>query len=112
MFCLDHSLFIGITTRQRLSKLFENGDVSDREVDQFHNAVRGFYCKATAYVLANLPFHDSVIQNSDFDNRENVNISQVIFLSQGTIQVIYISIIMLLDTQICCHSHLNPTLIN
>ena len=61
MFCLDHSLFIGITTRQRLSKLFENGDVSDREVDQFHNAVRGFYCKATAYVLANLPFHDSVI---------------------------------------------------
>lgn len=77
----DTSLFIGIT-RQLLVRLEDGGDISSEQVKVFYTAVRGFYCRAATYALANLPLKGSVLQNSEFVNfesRESANISQVTF---------------------------------
>ena len=58
---LDASLFIGLTTKQLLSKPEDEGDITPAEVSTFYLAVRCFYVKALEYAFANLPLDDPVI---------------------------------------------------
>ena len=69
-------------TRPLLVRLHEDGDISSQQVKLFYAAVRGFYCRAASYALANLPLKDVVLQNSEFVNfgsRESATISHVTF---------------------------------
>ena len=75
-------MFIGITTKQLVLKLHNDGDISTRQMHGFYTSARAFYYKAAAYALSNLPLKDAVLQNAvfvNFDNRESANISQVTF---------------------------------
>ena len=79
-FIIDAGLFIGITTRQLLLKMENDGDISPRQVKVFYEAVREFYTTATKYALANLPFKDELLQSASFvqfENREKAVFSQV-----------------------------------
>ena len=49
-------------TKQRLSKLEDEGDITPVEVKTFYLAVRAFYITATEYAFANLPLKDDVLQ--------------------------------------------------
>ena len=67
-------------------RLHEDGDISSQQVKLFYAAVRGFYCTAASYALANLPLKDVVLQNSEFVNfgiRESATILMLHSLFQG-----------------------------
>ena len=67
---IDEDLQIGFTTRLRLMKLLNDGDISDRQVKVFFKAVRSFYQRSVEYAIANLPHGDEVLHNSRFLNYE------------------------------------------
>lgn len=66
----DSNLVIGFVTKQKLQKLFDDGDISDLNKKKFYIAVRSFYIDATSQALAKLPFDDPVLNNSVFVNFE------------------------------------------
>ena len=69
-------------TKQLLSKLEDEGDITSTEVKTFYLAVRGFYVRASEYAFANLPLDDPVLKNSqfvDFKRRDEGDFSQVEF---------------------------------
>ena len=79
---LDTGLYIGITTRQLLNKLENDGAISPSQVMVFYVAVRSFYCTAAKYVKENLPLKDAVLKNAcfvDFEQRSTAEFSQVEF---------------------------------
>ena len=69
-------------TKQLLSKLHNDGDISTHQLRNFYASARAFFQKAASYALSNLPVKDAVLQNAvfvNFKNRESANISQVAF---------------------------------
>ena len=69
-------------TRQFIRRLEEGGDVTTRQVKEFHRAVREFYSTVATYALANLPLKDEVLQNAEFVNfgdRASATITQVTY---------------------------------
>ena len=78
-------LYIGITTKQLLSRLENDGDISPVQIRVFYQAVRSFYHTAAEYALANLPLKDAVLHNASFlffDKRERALFCQVEYLIQ------------------------------
>ena len=47
----DSKLVIGFTTRQKLRKLFDDGDISELTKNKFYKAVRSFYIDAASQAL-------------------------------------------------------------
>ena len=81
----DDKLFIGLTTRSTLHKLFEAGDISSSQVDKFYNGVRAFYTMAVEYATKNLPLDDLVMTNSMWINlstRLTTSIDAVLYFVQ------------------------------
>lgn len=69
-------------TRQLMSKLEDDGDITTTDVKRFFLAVRGFYCTAAKYAFNNLPLDDLVLKNSrfiDFKKRNQFDFSHVEF---------------------------------
>lgn len=66
----DKNIFIGLVTKQKLQKLFNDGDISELSKKKFYKAVRLFYLDAASEALQKLPFSDSVLNNSVFVNFE------------------------------------------
>ena len=64
----DNALHIGLVTRSLLWKLLDEGDISDRQVKTFYNAVRQFYERAAEYAISNLPLHDETLKSAQFLN--------------------------------------------
>ena len=78
----DTEIYIGLVTKQRLLKLFNEGDISDGERKKFLSGVKNFYLKATSEALKKLPFDDAVLVNArfvDFNQREECCFSCVEF---------------------------------
>ena len=81
-FCIcfvDDDIFIGLITRQRLNKLFREGDLSPTEKSKFLKSVRAFYIRAMEYSIANLPLND-LLRNAAFvhiPSREDARFTQV-----------------------------------
>ena len=78
-------VFVGLTTRSTLHKLFEAGDISSSQVDKFYNGVRAFYTKAMEYATKNLPLDDLVMTNSTWINlstRLTSSIDEVLYFVQ------------------------------
>ena len=65
---IDDALFVGLTTRQQLRKLLNDGDICNGDICQFYSAVRAFYSTAAAYALKSLPIKDDVLFNAQIVN--------------------------------------------
>ena len=77
---LDHSVFIGISTRAAVRKLLEEGDIGPSDTSRFYRSVRAFYVQAMKYALDNLPIKDSLLRNARFLNfkaKDDATFSQV-----------------------------------
>ena len=57
-------MFVGIATKSKLNKLFDEGDISKNEKDKFLDGVLQFYCSVTKYGLQKLPLSDEVLMHS------------------------------------------------
>ncbi len=66
----DDANIIGITTKQRLKKLLDDGDISERQKRIFYKSVRSFFIDAASEALQKLPFSDEVLNHSKFVNFE------------------------------------------
>ena len=74
--------YVGITARQLLKKLEEEGDISPAKAKAFYQAVCTFYTTAADYAWKNLPLSDSVLKNAgivNFEARETSLFTQVEF---------------------------------
>jgi hypothetical protein len=91
----DCSIHIGYTTRTKIHKYLDEGDLSDSEVKTFYMAVRSFYEKAVQYAIKNLPLDDEVLRNAAFVNFE-ARETAAFFLckwnisSKGTLSVMHL----------------------
>ena len=77
---IDHSIFIGISTRSTLRKLLEEGDICPSDESKFYRSARAFYVQAMKYALDNLPIKDSLLKNAKFVNfktKDDATFSQV-----------------------------------
>ena len=52
---LDTSLYVELVTKQHISKLEDEGDITPAEVKTFFLSVHGFYVTATEFAFDNLP---------------------------------------------------------
>ncbi|XP_061093937.1 uncharacterized protein LOC133126086 [Conger conger] len=59
-------LNIGFTTRAKLNKLLDKGDITPQQVDSFHEAVLCFLTSAVDYALKKLPLKEPLLKHSTF----------------------------------------------
>ena len=59
-------MFIAISTKTLINKLFEEGDISPAEKQKFYSAVHRFYSETFSYTIQKLPINDSVLKHSVF----------------------------------------------
>ena len=64
------NITIGIATKQRLKKLLDDGDISERQKRIFYKSVRSFFVDAASEALQKLPFSDEVLNHCKFVNFE------------------------------------------
>ena len=67
-------LAIGIVTRRTLKQLFENGDISQANLDNFFDGARAFFSRAYEYCVKWLPLEDPLLKHCqflDFEKRSN-----------------------------------------
>lgn len=57
---------IGFTTRAKLNRFLDEGDISPQQVDTFHEAVLGFLTSAVDYALKKLPLKEPLIKHTQF----------------------------------------------
>ncbi len=50
----DSNLVVGFVTKQKLNKLFDEGDISELNKTKFYKAVRSFYIDAASQALKKL----------------------------------------------------------
>jgi hypothetical protein len=62
----NEDIFIGFTTKQKLDKLFNEGDISPTQKACFFEAVRSFYTTAVKEGLAKLPINDHFLIHAKF----------------------------------------------
>ena len=60
----DEELFIGFLTKMKLGDLLTKADISQAQVDKFHDAVRAFYVTAVDYMYKWFPLQDPLLINS------------------------------------------------
>ena len=74
-----------MTTRMKLKKFLDDGDITPAQVSTFYKGVRAFYEKAVEYALANLPVKDELLRNAtfvDFTSRESAQFVEVEYFVQ------------------------------
>ncbi|XP_053267948.1 uncharacterized protein LOC128425383 [Pleuronectes platessa] len=59
-------LNIGFTTRATLNRYLDEGDITPRQVDSFHEAVLSFLTSAVGYALKKLPLEEPLIKHAKF----------------------------------------------
>ena len=64
IFCVDDKLYIGLITRQTLSKQLNEGSISPEDVNKFHRGVPAFIEEASAYVLKRLPVDNPLLKHA------------------------------------------------
>lgn len=73
---------IGFTTRAKLTRYLDEGDITPRQVDTFHEAVLSFLTSAVGYALRKLPLEEPVIKHSkcvDVRQRAESGIEDVLY---------------------------------
>ena len=79
-----------MTTRCTLNRLFNDGDITQHQKDEFYRAARAFYVMTYKYALSNLPHSDDLLNNAEvinWETRTNANIDGITyFVNRCTIQ--------------------------
>ena len=78
----NESLVIGFVTRQTISKLLEEGDISSHQYVKFFNAAKAFLIRATEYLLKWYPLQDELLKHAtwlDFEERLEKSFDSVEF---------------------------------
>ena len=57
---------IGFTTRAKLNRYLDEGDITPRQVDSFHEAVLIFLTSAVGHALKKLPMKEPLIKRAEF----------------------------------------------
>lgn len=73
------------STKMALTKMLDEGDISQSEVRLFYEGVRSFYVTAMNYAINNLPMKDELLKNAQFLNfssRDSSTFSQVEYFVQ------------------------------
>ena len=55
---------IGFTTRAKLNRYLDEGDITPRQVDSFHEAVLIFLTSAVGHALKKLPMEEPLIKHA------------------------------------------------
>ncbi|XP_051987012.1 uncharacterized protein LOC127647011 [Xyrauchen texanus] len=59
-------LNIGFTTRVKLNKLLDDGDITPEQMEQFHEAALAFLTYAVDYALKKLPLQEPLLKHAKF----------------------------------------------
>ena len=60
-FCSDSQLEVGLNTRCKINRMFNNGDISQHQLNKFYNSAGVFYERAFKYAQDNLPHSDELL---------------------------------------------------
>ena len=74
------SLMIGFQTKQTLSQLLREGDISPHQQALFYKAIKAFFVRATEYLLKWCPFQEELLTHSTwlhFEDRLEKNFLSV-----------------------------------
>ena len=77
---VDVDLTIGNITKPQLRRAFDEGDISQNDVDKFYDAVREFYETAYTYCVKWLPLDDMLYKCSrfiEFSNRSKISFDEL-----------------------------------
>ena len=68
----DNAFEIGFLTKSRLKKLYQDGDISEHQMNTFYKAAsaRRFFERAFRYALDSLPHQDELLFNAQCVNWE------------------------------------------
>lgn len=78
----NEKLVIGFTTRQLLTRLLEDGSITNQQVTNFYSSVRIFYIHTAKYLLQWCPFSDELLKHAtwvDFQQRLDSSFTSVEF---------------------------------
>ncbi len=59
-------LNIGFTTRAKLSRLLDDGDITPQQMEKFHEAALAFLIHAVDYSLKKLPLQEPLLKHAKF----------------------------------------------
>ena len=74
-------MYLGLLTKSTLSKLFDNGTISESQKDKFLDGVQAFYERSFKYGMEKLHIDDPLLKNAvfvDFSKRDNDNLDDVL----------------------------------
>lgn len=59
-------LNIGFTTRAKLNRLLDDGDITPQQMEKFHEAALAFLINAVDYALKKLPLQEPLLKHAKF----------------------------------------------
>jgi len=63
---VGEKLNVGFTTRARLNRLLDAGDITPQQVQRFQQAAQAFLVRAVEYALDKLPLREALLKHSKF----------------------------------------------
>lgn len=75
-------LNIGFTTRAKLNKLLDDGDITPQQIDNFHEAALTFLLRAVDYAIKKLPLQEPLLTHAkyvDVRQRSECSIDDVLY---------------------------------
>ena len=73
--CSDSQLEVGLNTRCKINQMFNDGDISQHQKNNFYNSARVFYKRAFKYTLDNLPHSDEPLNMRKWLTGNTVKVS-------------------------------------
>ena len=67
----DSQLQVGLNTRCKINRMFNDGDISQHQKNKFHNSARAFYKRAFKYAMDNLPHSGKPSKHAEVINWEH-----------------------------------------
>lgn len=72
-------LNIGFTTRAKLNRLLDDGDITPQQMEKFHEAALAFLINAVEYTLKKLPLQEPLLKHTKFaDVRQRLEWNSVL----------------------------------
>ena len=60
-----------MNARCKINPMFNDGDISQYQKNEFYNSARAFYERASKYDLDNLPYTDELLKQAEMINWEH-----------------------------------------
>ena len=78
----EQEMFIGISRKTLINKLFQEGKISPAEKQKFYSTAHTFYSETFPYAIQKLPISDSVLKHSvsvDISKRDVASFDDVLY---------------------------------